>query len=232
MRDFRSIAGALMAVLLLSACTSTKTLKTTNEFKRIDGEATLLLLEPDVELRFVKASEVRETRADWTEAAELMLLSELEKQLKARNISMTQFELGEATPREIQLIKLHEAVGTTIVLHRYANLPLPSKKDTFDWSLGPGVQEMARNNDADYALLLYARGEYASAGKQVANILMGAAFGVTGSMGGQQAFASLIDLRTGDIVWFNVAQTGVGSDMRDADGAEHMITNLLKKFPL
>lgn len=227
----RIILG-LFAIALLSACVSTKTMETSNEFTKVDGPVRILLLEPDVQVSFIKTSEIREVRADWTELAETQILSEMEKQLAEKSVTFTEFDIDEASPREIQLVKLHEAVGGTIITHRYGYQPLPSKQDKFDWTLGPGVQTFAENHDADYALLIYARGEYASAGKVVTNILMTAAFGVSGSMGGQLAFASLIDLRTGDIVWFNVAQTGSGTDMREQSGAELLVQKLLTDIPL
>lgn len=226
------IGARLLVVLGVAGCISTQPLETTNKFEKVDGPARLLLLEPDVEVRFVKASEVRETRADWTEAAETNLVAELGRQLADRNIDLTLFSMDSATEREVQLVKLHEAVGNTILAHRFGLEPLPTKRDKFDWSLGPGVHEFAENHDADYALLLFARGEYASAGKVLANIVMAAAIGASGSTGGQVAFASLIDLRTGDIVWFNVATMGAGTDMRELDGAERLVSTLLKSAPL
>ena len=49
--------------------------------------------------------------------------------------------------------------------------------------------------------------------------------------GGQQmGFASLVDLDTGDIVWFNRLQRGVG-DLRTFDNARSSVEVLLTEFP-
>jgi hypothetical protein len=54
--------------------------------------------------------------------------------------------------------------------------------------------------------------------------------------GGQTAFASLVDLKTGDVVWFNVLQTnsqlpGVSfGDIRTPEGASQMVQRLLGKM--
>ena len=49
----------------------------------------------------------------------------------------------------------------------------------------------------------------------------------TGSEGG---FASLIDLKTGDIVWFNVVMAGSG-ELRKEKGAVTAVNALFKDLP-
>ena len=52
---------------------------------------------------------------------------------------------------------------------------------------------------------------------------------VTG--GFQIGFASLVDLKTGEIVWFNRLIRGAG-DLREAEKAEGTMKLLLKDFPV
>jgi hypothetical protein len=49
----------------------------------------------------------------------------------------------------------------------------------------------------------------------------------TGYEGG---FASLVDLRTGDIVWFNTVAAGAG-ELRDPAGAKVAVEGLFKDIP-
>lgn len=58
-----------------------------------------------------------------------------------------------------------------------------------------------------------------------------ALLGVGMQGGGQSVFASLVDLRTGRVVWFNVANAGP-ADMRDPAGAQALTTSLLQGAPL
>ncbi len=52
-----------------------------------------------------------------------------------------------------------------------------------------------------------------------------------GVRGGQQVgFASLVDLRSGDIVWFNVMARGTG-DLREAEQALDASRVLLSELP-
>jgi hypothetical protein len=56
------------------------------------------------------------------------------------------------------------------------------------------------------------------------------------SGGGQSAYTSLVDLRTGEVVWFNVLQTssqlpGVQfGDIRTPEGAAQMVERLLGRM--
>jgi len=51
-------------------------------------------------------------------------------------------------------------------------------------------------------------------------------------LGHQQVLASLVDLKTGRVVWFNVATTGQNADMREPAGTASLVTSLLKSIPL
>jgi hypothetical protein len=50
-------------------------------------------------------------------------------------------------------------------------------------------------------------------------------------MGEQIGFASLVDLNTGRVVWFNLMQTATG-DLRNAADARIAISHLLDGAPL
>jgi len=84
---------------------------------------------------------------------------------------------------------------------------------------------------ADYALFVTARGTYSSAGRKAAMIGM-AMLGVSIPLGSQQIFASLVDLRTGRVVWFNVATAGPQADIRTPEGASLLVKDLLKGVPI
>ena len=86
-----------------------------------------------------------------------------------------------------------------------SGMKLPSKGENFDWSLGPGVASIGQQHDADYALFVHYR-DYQASGGRVAFAILAAAAGVGVPMGGEMGFASLVDLKTGDIVWFPVTQ--------------------------
>ena len=133
------------------------------------------------------------------------------------------------------------AVGSSIVLHRYMQLTLPTKRrQGLDWTLGEDAVAFGRATGMDYALFLHAQDAHASSGRTVIQVL-----GIAGCIigfcapqggGGQSAYASLVDLRTGDVVWFNLLQTGSQlpgvdfGDIRTQEGAAQMVERLLGRM--
>jgi hypothetical protein len=113
-----------------------------------------------------------------------------------------------------------------VLVHQYLEgQALPSKDGKFDWSLGPSVVAISRSHEADYALFLFVRDSYASAGR-VAVIVVAALLGAGVPGGAQVGFASLVDLKTGNIVWFNRLARGHG-DLRTPDAAAETVKALV-----
>lgn len=217
--------AALAAVVVLAACTTTKSHTFTAGFERPAAGAAILLVEPDIELAVLTAAGLPEPREDWTQAARANVARAIAAQLAERGRASRAYAPAD-TGREGQLMRLHAAVGASILLFNYGYVALPTKEDNFDWTLGPGAREIAEAQGARYALITYARGHYASTGRVVMALLFG------GPVGGQQIFASLVDLHTGDIIWFNVATTGPNADMRQEAGAAALVRALLEDAPL
>ena len=75
--------------------------------------------------------------------------------------------------------------------------------------------------------------EYAAvltAGRAAAIFLAAALFGVGIQGGSQLGFASLVDLKTGNVVWFNRLARASG-DLRTEAPAEETVKTLLTSFP-
>jgi len=84
-----------------------------------------------------------------------------------------------------QILKLHEVVGQTVLIHKYIPIyDLPTKEGCFDWGLGECLKSLKEDTGADYALFVYLRDSYTSLGR-AALIVAAALFGV-GLQGGVQ----------------------------------------------
>jgi len=127
--------------------------------------------------------------------------------------------------RQLQL--LNQAVSMSILEYGGRGSRLRSKHGKFDWSLGPGVAELRQATGADYALFTYIRDSYTSGGR-VAMRLIGLVL-LGGDIGGgvQIGLASLVDLRTGQVVWHNLLIDQAG-DLRDPAGARETAGDLLR----
>ncbi len=234
-RNSHIILGAVFA-LLVGGCAS-QPLKFADTLNTGGERVRILLMPVDVELSELRASGAKEPNAKWTNNAKAHLKTALDEFAARRNAFVVNYQAGEAdTVRssvETQLQKLHPVVANSIFLHKgpFHILHLPSKAETFDYTLGaPYVRELSKSQDADYALFVHMRDSYTSAGR-VAIIVVGALLGVSGVQGGAQVgYATLADLKTGEIVWFNVLARGSG-DLRDKAGAMETLEALLEDFP-
>jgi len=227
----RSIA--IVACLFLAACTTSNTrlADASPNAARPAAGARILIVQPDIELSILTLAGMPEPRADWTKQAREHIRAEL----KAATVGKAHAprELDPTTveePRVAQLLRLHEAVGFSIQGFNYGLYKLPTKKG-FDWTLGAGAKTLAEAYDADYALFTHSRGSFSSGGRKAA--MVGAALlGVSLPAASQTAFVSLVDLKTGKVVWYNFAIAGADSDMRTPEGARTFTKALLKNAPL
>jgi hypothetical protein len=229
-------ASGLVALLVLSACTTTSQLAGA-DFKPPEGSYRLVVIQPDIRVGALTAGGAVEQREDWTNQAREHVLKALQNQQAKRGgetkIAATHQEAGWEAASVADLVWLHNAVGNSIKLHKYAYLPLPTKKNQFDWTLGSKAVEFGRATNYDYALFLHAQDTFSTGGRVALQALglLGCGFGVcVMPTGGQQiAFASLVDLKTGNVVWFNFLASSVG-DIRTPEGAEKMVNTLLDKM--
>jgi len=128
-----------------------------------------------------------------------------------------------------QLVKLHAVVGKAIRQNRKPMQELRSLGEKPKWSLGEEVRVLREKSGADYALFVHVRDSYASDGRKLV-MIAGAALKM-GLMGGvQSGFASLVDLKTGDIVWFNQLGRAAG-DLRAREPASETVKILFTEFP-
>jgi len=198
-------------------------------FTKLPPNSTIALMPADVELFEISAGGVGEPRAEWTAAASKHLMADLrarKQKLGARATEIT----GDQDEAVEALNGLHGAVARAIVVHHFGGLKLPTKDGKLDWTLGPDAAKLQVKSGADYALFTWVRDSYASAERK-AMMVVGALLG--GGMGGgvQQAYASLVDLRTGQIVWFNRMARTTG-DLREAEPTPETLNALLTGFPL
>lgn len=225
----------LFVFLLPSGCAQTSVLTPAGKTFPSDKSDRILLMPPDIELSEMTASGMLEPRADWTASGLANVTAALAQELKAHHDTLVRYEEPPEGSVEFhdhqQTIKLHEVVGHSILLHKYSpNLQLPTKDNTFDWSLGQIVTTFRENPGADYALFIFMRDSYASAGRVALGVVL-AVGGIGIPMGQQVGFASLVDLRTGEIVWFNRMISGMG-DLRTPAPARDSVKSLLADFPL
>jgi hypothetical protein len=226
-------ALACLAAALLGAC-APQTQFRSEKLGEGHGGRAVVLMPIDIELSELQAGGMLEPKAEWTDAGRKFLTDAIDKKLNGQQakliVANPDLVLNEPQSIEAKLIKLQEAVGTSIMHHKMlAVAELPTKKNSFDWTLGPEAKALHDRYGSDYALFIWMRDSYTSAGRAAA-IVVAAILGVGIQGGTQQGFASLVDLRTGDVVWFNRMFRGTG-DLRNGTAAVVTADALLEKFP-
>jgi hypothetical protein len=227
-------ALALAATVGLSACVQTRQYADV-QFSPPEGNYKLLVLRPDVTVGSLTTGGMVEPRADWTEQARTNIIAALRAQQAERGGNVTIVERRnalEGVPEQevADFERLNFVVDESIVQHKYLGDYLPTKRrQGLDWTLGEDAVKLGQKTGYDYVLFLHAEDQVASTGR----IALCAP-----NIGGaeQLDYASLVDLKTGDVVWFNVVDAasqvpGIKfGDLRSPQGAAQMVERLLGRM--
>ena len=239
------LAFALVGAVAVSGCVQSRQYADV-QFTPPQGDYRLLVMRPDVTVNSLTTGGMSEPRADWTEQARSNIINSLRNEQSERGgkvlILARRNELPNVSAEEIaDLERLHFAVGNSIALHKYSGASLPTKRGKgLEYTLGEDAVSLGRRTGYDYALFLYAQDNIASSGRTALQVLgvAGCFIGFCAPSGGsnQFAYASLVDLRTGEVVWFNVLQTGSQlpgvkfGDIRTQEGADQMVERLVSRM--
>ena len=242
----QGLALAIAAGLLAGGCVQTRQFADV-QFTPPSGDYKLLVLRPDVTVGSLTTGGMVEPRADWTDQARRSIVDALRAQQASRGGKITILEhrnqLAGVTEQELADIeRLNFAVDQSIVEHKYLGDYLPTKRRKgLDWTLGADAVRLGQKTGYDYALFLHAEDEVASGGRVALGVLglAGCFIGFCApNVGGQQQldYASLVDLKTGEVVWFNVVSAGSEipgikfGDLRTPQGAAQMVDRLLGRM--
>ncbi len=195
--------------------------------------ARVVLMPLDIQVSLQTATDLKEPRADWTEAARGNITAGLTAALSERQLALKQYRTprnSRTARRHDQLMKLHSEVGGAIWFYHYGDFyMLPTKKGRMDWTLGDEAKKLGRNQGAELSLFVVMRESYGTAGRK-ARAVASQIFGGGTTSDERFAFASLVDLRTGEVVWFNILYSD-GGDVREAEPARKVVDQLLSGFP-
>jgi len=239
------IALALASSVGASGCVQTRQFADV-QFTPPQGDYRLLVMRPDVVVNSLTTGGMPQPRADWSEQARANIINALRSQQAERGGKMLilarRNELPGISPEQVaDLERLHDAVGNSIALHKYTGAALPTKRGKgLEYTLGEDAVALGRKSGYDYALFIHAEDNIASTGRIALQVvgMAGCIIGFCAPSGGsnQFAYASLVDLRTGEVVWFNVLQTGSQlpgvkfGDIRTPAGADQMVERLVGRM--
>jgi hypothetical protein len=199
-------------------------------FAQLPAGSKIVVMPVDVELFSISAGGVLEPKADWTASAQNHIRSSLDSQAAEFGVETMHLPTQDSDDFGEQ-ISLHAAVAQSIALHHSfgGGWSLPTKEGKLNWSFGEAMREIKARTGARYGLFTWVRDSYASAERKATIVLM-AVIGVHVGGGIQTGYASLVDLETGQVVWFNQLVRTSG-DLREIGPATESVKALLKSFP-
>ncbi len=201
--------------------------------RRTDAAPRIALMPMDILLSRVSAGGFSQPVADWMASADYNLTQALRQAAVERGLVLRSVDPAPAAApglRQAQL--LQDAVQDAILLHHFGDARdrLPSKFGSLRWSLGPTARQLRDAVSADYALFVRLRDSYSSAGRRVLAVVSMVLVGMPLSGGQQVGIATLVDLRTGQVVWARALDRSTG-DLRDPGPALETARLLLKDLP-
>jgi hypothetical protein len=203
----------------------------------LPADAKVVIVPIDVELYTLSAGGQREPRADWTDAARRHIASALREWAAGARLAAR--EMDEKTADEhAELLQLQDRLVDALVAHHTGQIRLPSKRGQLDWSFGSAMRPLQQATGARYGLYTYVRDSYASSERKtiigVAAVVSAALSGGSSlallNAGEQAAYAMLVDLQTGQVLWFNEL-VRLHGDLREAAPAADSLKALLAEFP-
>lgn len=231
------IAGAVALSLSFGAVTAASAAEPVPTVVKIEKPAAgtpVLVVLPTVELGLLTIGGAVEPKPEWNQNSQKFLNASFVKTLENKKYKTSGVDLATyENPEALQILKLNDAVMTSIQTNMWVKLPT---KTTFDWTLGDGATSLvpATADPAEppaYALFVTARGSYQSGGRAAMNVAA-AMLGGPIMTGSQIMTGSLVDLKTGRIVWYQLMAVPSGTDIRTAEGAASATAKLFEKLPL
>ena len=210
-----------------------------------DKPIKIILFRPDMEVASLGASGVPTPNPDWTADSRKYIADALKQTAAKRKIELAAMpELtGDDAAYAAEYQSLYRAVANSVVVHNYL-IKLPTKKlpsgskvkYAFDWTLGPGTKKLGEMGGGNYGLFIYGYDAYATSGRKAMQIFMLLASSALGGgffpQGGQHfTYSALVDMDSGNIVWFNFYGSKKG-DIRERAGAQERADILLSTLPL
>ncbi|HKQ23040.1 MAG TPA: hypothetical protein VJT81_01180 [Burkholderiales bacterium] len=236
------ILGSLAAVAVLAGCAATPN---ASVHESIAGKTEqrmprkMLLLPADIRVHEISAGGVVEKVDDWTISASNHAMKSVREIAGSKSL----FEpkevpaLAEAEKHVLeQHLALYELVAASADLSKSGPFaPWRERAKTFDYTLGPGLRELAERSDLDAAVVVIGSDYISSGGRKATmalGILAAALTGVAVIPVGGTAYVSVgvVDLRSGNLLWF-ATNRGQTDDLRQEQQVRAVLDKLFTDYP-
>jgi hypothetical protein len=232
----------LLGIALVAGCATQNTSlhKNLSQHAEHPLPRRILLAQPDIQVHEISAGEVVEKVDDWSDLAS----NEAAKSVESVAQSTGLFEAVQPSRlSDAQRATLEQYSALYILVAGSANLARHSPYEAwqkraadFDYTLGPGMTDLAESAKLD-AVVFVVGTDYISSSSRKAAMAVGVALGLlTGRYVGPEskpAFlsAGVVDMHTGELLWYSTEVRGGGDNLRDAAVVRSLVDDLFKTYP-
>jgi hypothetical protein len=206
----------------------------------LQTEKRIVVFPPDVALARITTQGI-EPRADWTQSARALLVSHLARNVSRRGIVAIQLD-KPVDPNEVQVAKRYAV---------YSEEQPEATAPATETASAPDTQAVRERYKADYAMFFHLHDYRTSVGQVASNVVgkvvVDAALataavaataghfiwlpnGLRASDASRVAVVSIVDLRTGIVVWSKTS-TDTSGDMRDEHDSRDFIDETMAEAP-
>lgn len=194
----------------------------------------VLMVSPDIRVSEISAGGVIEKVDDWSNQAKTHVLNALRRKTGAKGLfelmDLPQFSVQEKAILD-QHVALYDVVaGNAFTYGRSLEPAWAHKHKEFDYTLGNGLASLSERTGAEAALIIVGQ-DFISSKERKVTIVLGALFGVGLPGGPTFVSAGVVDLKTGNLLWFNYDFTVATRDMREAKDVDEIIEAIFNEYP-
>lgn len=191
----------------------------------------VVVLPVDVIIKEVTAGGVSEEVPDWSRQGSANVRDALNKYFRAEKKKRIQLiEMPKLADRDLENVKQHLAlyrrVAGAVYDKTYSQMPWAHKIQRFDYTLGNGLKGLAERTGADSAIIVVGQDEVSTAGRKIAAFFLDSV-----AYGHSFLSGAIVNLNTGDILWFNYAFQYKSADLRKPEDALTLVERTFDQYP-
>ena len=192
-----------------------------------------VVLPVNIEVVEVTAGGVEEKVPDWSNEANQSVVKALSAAISKQGLK----ELAAPRFSGASAANVDEHLALyKLVVNTASQVGWKHKIKRFDYSIGPGLREVADKTGVDVAIMVYGRDYVSTAGRKAravaGNIPIVSIFtGPPPALGHSYIHVGVVDLRTGDLLWMNSNYREGSTNLRDPDDAAKMVNAIFKWYP-
>jgi hypothetical protein len=193
----------------------------------------VLVMEVDVTIKEVTVGGVAEEVPAWSKQGSGNVREAMLKHFRTDKKKKIQlFEMPKLSDSELEDVKQHLALyrrvaGSIIdTTYTYSQQWWMHKVQKFDYTLGTGLKSLADRSGADSAIIILGEDHASTAGRKIAAFFLDSV-----SYGHSYLTAAIVNLKTGDVLWYNYAYQYKGADLREAADAQTLVDLLFEPYP-